>query len=93
LVGGAVAGLAMAIRDQYKKIVRSDAERAAVMQPLVVQSASAFSLPSGKVGLAIDIENFELPLLMTPEIISGFRASLDEVERLSKNPPKPPRRN
>jgi hypothetical protein len=93
LPAGAVGGFAMAIRDALKKLTRSDAERAVVMQPLVVRSASVFSNDYGQVGLALGIENFEVPILVDQGTIDGLRASLDAAESLAKNPPKPPPRN
>lgn len=93
LPAGAAGGLFLAIRDKLRKLTRPDAERVVVLQPLVVRSASPFSVSPDEVGLALGIENYEIPLLMPPETIADLRTSLDEVELLAKNPPRPPRKN
>lgn len=93
LPAGAAGGLFLGLRDKLTRLARHNAQRAAVIQPLVIRSISPFLLLSGKVGVAIEIEDFEIPLLMPPEIIAAIRISLDEVEAIAKIPHSHPRKN
>jgi hypothetical protein len=75
MLGGLIVGL----RSQINRLRGS-----AVGQPMTLDSGQAFTLPDGRVGLELMLDNaVRLPVIFPKEAIAVLRKSLDELERLS----------
>ena len=78
----------MAARSEYQKIAHSDYEKQLVAQPLEVTGARVFQFSDGRAGLILDIENFEVPILLSSSDVEHLRGSLSELEARRKSPLK-----
>jgi hypothetical protein len=86
---GTISGLIVALTAQLAHLTRSG-----VGQPMTLTSGQPFTIADGRVGLELLLEHvLRLPVLFPKESIQTLRKSLDELERLSRQTPPPPRQN
>jgi len=90
LPSGLVGPLVIGLRSQFKAIATSAEEKVGLSQPLRMLGSRGFQTGDGRTGIMLEIEGFEVSILVTADMLADVRAALDEVEALIRAPtPKP----
>jgi hypothetical protein len=85
---GIVSGLTLALRSEFAKVAVQPGTRASVGQPLSLMSSQPFVLADKRIGLMLQIENFQVPVDFPKEAIAVLKETIARLEEMTRNPPK-----